>query len=164
MPSLLCSESVPFPGVVEAAAVVVANEGNTVGDELPRRAPPTIEPCPGMACVMLICCSIASVVVVDVIAVEPVSAAAIPDDPKYANIKRSIPMATKPEPAKYLLMNSPCLPGKTLRSNAVSLRFHTSRIRLLCLSLTTVKTPYPSEAMPTMKRIRFIYFSGQDEG
>jgi hypothetical protein len=44
MPSLLCSESVPSPMVVVAAAVVVASEGSTPLDALPARKPPTIGP------------------------------------------------------------------------------------------------------------------------
>ncbi len=65
MLSLLCSESIPFPGVVDAAAVVVANEGNTVGDELPASRPPTIEPCPGKAWLMTIGCAVEGSVGVD---------------------------------------------------------------------------------------------------
>src|SRR5450631_1611830 len=80
--SLLCSESIPFPGVVDAAAVVVANEGNTVGDELPRSAPPTIEPWPGRAWLSVTGSGATTVVVdaVDVAVLDAVSAVAIPPE------------------------------------------------------------------------------------
>src|SRR5450631_3203482 len=74
--SLLCSESIPCPGVVDAAAVVVANEGNTVRDELPARSPPTIEPCPGSAWLMLTGCAVVVVSTVVVLDVALLSAAA----------------------------------------------------------------------------------------
>jgi len=76
MPSLLCSESIPSPGVVDAAAVVVANEGSTVGDELPTRRPPTIEPWPGSAWLMLTGGAIVAVCTVVVLDDASVSAAA----------------------------------------------------------------------------------------
>ncbi len=49
IPSLLCSDGIPRPGVVVAAAVVVASDGSTVGDDEPTRSGPTIEPWPGSA-------------------------------------------------------------------------------------------------------------------
>jgi hypothetical protein len=77
MLSLLCSERTPRPGVVVPAAVVVANDGNTVGDELPRSAPPTIEPCPGSAWVGAIA---AGALCVDDAVLDAVSAVAIPPE------------------------------------------------------------------------------------
>ena len=89
MPSLLCSESIPCPGVVDAAAVVVANEGNTVGDELPARRPPTIEPCPGNACEMVIVVDVAAGVEV----LDAVSAVATPTErPRSAIVGAAIRM------------------------------------------------------------------------
>ena len=73
--SLLCSESMPMPGVVEAAAVVVANEGNTVGDELPRSIPPTMEPWPGRACDIV---ADAVIVAIDDVELDADSASAMP--------------------------------------------------------------------------------------
>jgi hypothetical protein len=49
IPSLLCSESIPSPRVVEAAGVVLANDGNTMLEELPSNDAGTIDPCPGSA-------------------------------------------------------------------------------------------------------------------
>ena len=59
MPTSLCSESTPSPGVVVPAAVVVASEGNTdtVGVVEPSSSGPTIEPWPGRAWLMLGDCS-----------------------------------------------------------------------------------------------------------
>jgi hypothetical protein len=50
-PNLLCSESIPSPGVVEAAAVVVASEGSTMLAEVSSGDAGTIDPCPGSACI-----------------------------------------------------------------------------------------------------------------
>jgi len=56
MPTLLYSEGTPRPTVVVAAAVVVANEGSTVLVVEPSSSPPTIDPCPGSAWLMITSC------------------------------------------------------------------------------------------------------------
>jgi hypothetical protein len=47
--SLLCSERTPSHTVVDAVAVVDAVDANISFVEVPVRAAPTIEPCPGSA-------------------------------------------------------------------------------------------------------------------
>jgi hypothetical protein len=79
IPNLLCSESIPRPGVVEAAAVVVVSEGSTMFEEVSSGDAGTIDPCPGNACVTAIGCSLEGVVVaVDDAELDAVSAAATP--------------------------------------------------------------------------------------
>src|ERR1700730_11430586 len=93
--SLLCSESIPFPGVVEAAAVVVANEGNTVGDELPTRSPPTIEPCPGSAWLGATACAVKGSVEADEVELGAVRAAAKPAESVTNKIVSAISAARR---------------------------------------------------------------------